>query len=257
MYFFIMYDNKSKALLKLDHFSHKMNKVSSGIPEIDEFLGGYETDVITTLYGPSGSGKSNICLLSACHIAKGRKVLYIDTEGGFSIERLKQICPNYMEILKNIFVMKPTNFDEQIKSMTKVKQIISSDSKNIGIIIIDTISMLYRLELGTTEDVYDINRALGKQIAQLAEIARKNNIPVLITNQVYADFDEKDKVNMVGGDLLKYGSKCLVELQKTPDGLRRAVIRKHRAMPEGQEMVFKIIEKGIEKAKESKGFKLF
>ncbi len=254
MYFFLMYDNKSKALLKLDHFSHKMNKVSTGIQEFDEFLGGFETDVITTLYGPSGSGKSNICLLSAVHIAKDKKVLYIDTEGGFSIERLKQICPNYTDILKNIFVLKPTNFDEQMKASSKLKQMINKD---VGIIIVDTISMLYRLELGTTEDVYDVNRALGKQIAQLAEIARKNNIPVLVTNQVYADFDEKDKVNMVGGDLLKYGSKCLIELQKTPDGLRRAVIRKHRAKPEGQEIIFKIVEKGIEKAKETKGFRLF
>jgi hypothetical protein len=43
----------------------------------------------------------------------------------------------------------------------------------------------------------------------MTEIARKKKIPVLISNQVYADFEDKDKVNLVGGDLLKYGSKCL------------------------------------------------
>ena len=111
--------------------------------------------------------------------------------------------------------------------------------------------------MGNAQEVYEVNRTLGKQIALLAEIARKKQIPVLMTNQVYADFDNKDKVNMVGGDLLKYGSKCLIELQKTPDGLRRAIIRKHRSMAEEKEFLFKIVEEGIEKAKESKGFKLF
>ena len=44
-------------------------------------------------------------------------------------------------------------------------------------------------------------------------ITRKNKIPVIVTNQVYSSFDDKDKVNMVGGDILKYSSKTLVELK--------------------------------------------
>ena len=50
-------------------------------------------------------------------------------------------------------------------------------------------------------------------MAYLVEIARKKKIPVLITNQVYTDFDHRDEVKMVGGDLLRYGSKCLIELK--------------------------------------------
>ena len=91
----------------------------------------------------------------------------------------------------------------------------------------------------------------------LTEIARKKNIPVLVTNQVYMDFDEKDKVNIVGGDILKYGSKCLIELQITPDGNRRLIIRKHRNIQAERELLFKIVEAGITSTKESKGFKLF
>ena len=80
---------------------------------------------------------------------------------------------------------------------------------------------------------------------------------MLITNQVYADFDNKDKVNIVGGDILKYGSKCLIELQITPNGNRRAILRKHRSIEEEKEIVFKIVEGGIIGAKESRGFKFF
>src|SRR3989344_5770952 len=50
------------------------------------------------------------------------------------------------------------------------------------------VAMLYRLELGKNEDIHDVNRELGRQIAWLTEIARKKRISVLIADQVYADF---------------------------------------------------------------------
>ena len=68
--------------------------------------------------------------------------------------------------------------------------------------------------------------------------------------------ENKDKVNIVGGDLLKYGSKCLIELQMTPSGNRRAILKKHRSIPEAKEITFKIVEGGIIGTKEGKGFKL-
>ncbi len=116
----------------------------------------------------------------------------------------------------------------------------------IGLIVVDTISMLYRLELGTQEEVYEVNKSLGRQIGILSEIARKHYIPVLITNQVYADFDNPGNVNMVGGDLLKYGSKCLIELKRARSGIRCALLKKHRSLPEGKEVTFRIVNSGLE-----------
>lgn len=213
---------------------------------IDELLeGGFETDIINTVYGPAGSGKTNICIISALKaIEKGKKVIYIDTEGGFSIERFKQLC-NDVSLLDNILFFKPTCFEEQKEVFLKLRKFVN---KRIGLIVVDTISMLYRLELGQAEEVYAINRELGKQISYLNEIARKQNIPILIANQVYADFENKNQVNIVGGDLLKYGSKCLVELQIVPGGKRRAILKKHRSMEE-KEIIFTIKEKGIFKSK--------
>jgi DNA repair protein RadB len=227
-----------------------MGNVLTGCPVIDELIGGYEPDIITTFYGPSGSGKTNICLISAVNMAKNRKVIYIDTEGGFSVERLRQLTPDHERLLKNIFIFKPTSFTQQARAVEKLRKI-----ADVGMIIVDTISFLYRLELG--DNVQNTNRALGRQIATLAEIARKKNIPVIITNQVYSDFDERDKVKMVGGDLLHYGSKCLIELQKTPENKRRAIIKKHRSMAEEKSVVFEIINEGLRKSKEGRGFRIF
>ncbi|MBI2650088.1 DNA repair and recombination protein RadB [Candidatus Woesearchaeota archaeon] len=236
------------------------NKIPTGSKVLDAMLdGGYEKDVITTIYGPAGSGKTILCLLCAINVARdGKKVVYVDCEGGFSLERLRQVASSiyqdYRKLLDNIIFLKPTSFAEQKKAFEKLKGIVND---KIGLIIVDTIAMLYRLELGKSEDAQETNRELGRQISYLTEIARKKNIPILITNQVYADFDDKDKVNIVGGDILKYGSKCLIELQITPNNNRRLILRKHRSIQPEKELIFKIVEGGIIGTKESRGFKLF
>lgn len=238
-----MFNLLGKFYIYGDSFD-SMGKVSTGVIFLDKFLGGgYDDDVITTIYGPSGVGKTNFCLLCAVSAAlNGKRVLFIDTEGGIAVERVKQICPAYEKVLEKILFFNPVTFVEQKDIFERLKELVD---ENVGLIAVDSISMLYRLELGKSEDVYDVNTALGRQIAYLVEIARTKKVPVLITNQVYADFENKDKVKMVGGDLLKYGSKCLIELLKFAN-CRGLVLRKHRSMAEGQELKFKIVQKGIE-----------
>lgn len=241
-------------------------KISSGSAELDEWLGGgYETDVITTLYGPAGSGKTNLCLIAAARLAEqGKKVIFIDTEGGFSVERLRQLASE--EVMRNILLLKATNFNEQREAFNKLLE----ELKNAGLIIVDGMTMLYRLELGAASSakneskVRAINSALARQLRILSEVARKKNIPIIVTNQVYADFtrqkegkeiedQEPIRIHMVGGDLLKYWSKCLIELQNIGGRRKKAVMRKHRSMPP-KEFTFMINNKGITRAK---GFRLF
>ena len=128
------------------------------------------------------------------------------------------------------------------------------DNKNVGLIIVDTITMLYRLEK-SDEEPSKVNRELGKQMGYLTQITRKKNIPVLLTNQVYSLFDERTKIEMVGGDVMKYGSKCLIELQVAVGNKRRIILRKHRHIPQ-KDAVFEIVGEGTKSAR-SKGFKLF
>ena len=237
-------------------------KISAGSYILNQFLhGGYETDIITTLYGPGGSGKSNLAIILATSQAKKQnKTIFIDTEGGFSTERFKQIHRGTREEierdLQNIFLLKPTSFQEQENAFRQMLKHVKQES--ISLIIIDSIAMLYRLELGTAietkdqEEISKINRKLANQLRTLNEIARKQNIPVIITNQVYASFTRKQEdkqterqVSMVGGDLLKYWSKCLIEL-KNYNGKRSISLKKHRSLPI-KELAFEIINPGIRK----------
>ena len=186
-------------------------KINSGSDVINKLLnGGYENDIMTTVYGPAGSGKTTMCLLCAISMIKsGKKVIYIDTEGGFSIERLKQLKDYNEEIIKNILILKPTDFDDQYKIFKNVNTMVND---KIGLIIVDTISMLYRIENSKNRERKNVNKDMSLQVSMLTEITRKKNIPMLLTNQVYSDFKQKDAVKMVGGDLLRYSSKCLLEL---------------------------------------------
>ena len=232
---------------KLKTIKDEDTKITSGAEVIDWLLeGGFEKEVITTIYGPAGSGKTNISLICAASF-KDKKVIYVDTEGSFSLSRLRQISDDYKKVLDNVILLKPTTFAEQKKAFEELKGLVH---KNTGIIIVDSIAMLYRLEIGQSKKIYEVNRQLGMQLSYLTEIARKNKIPVLITNQVYADFEDKNKVNIVGGDLLKYQSKCLIEIQKNNDGSRKAIIRKHRSIEENKEVNFKINDLGLTEVKQ-------
>ncbi|MCX8146865.1 MAG: DNA repair and recombination protein RadB [Candidatus Woesearchaeota archaeon] len=244
-------DKHEKSEDKIVNSIGNISKLSTGTGALDILLkGGYESDVITTIYGPAGSGKTNLCLLAMISTIKnGKKAIFIDTEGGFSIERLSQLTPAYKEILDNVLLFKPTNFEEQKKLFEKIRDLAND---KIGLIIVDTISMLYRLELGKNEEIPQVNRDLGLQFSYLTEIARKKNIPVLLTTQVYSSFDEREKINLVGGDIVKYGSKCLIELQKYHSNKRAAILRKHRSLPESEPILFEIKQEGIFEVKDKK-----
>lgn len=235
-----------------------VGKISAGSFDLNKWLyGGYEKGIITMIAGPPASGKTNFVLLASCSQAKkGNKVIFIDTEGGFSSERIRQIVgEEYKEILKNILLLNPTSFNEQKKIFIKLLDKIKKE--NVGLIVVDGMAMLYRLKLGNTvklkdeNKVKEVNREVARQMRVLAEISRKQNIPVLITNQVYHGFlseEEwrkgiKPEANIVGGDLFKYWSKAIIEL-KNENGKKKAILLKHRSMPK-KEMSFEIREKGI------------
>ncbi len=222
-----------------------LERISTGISALDSMLdGGYETDIITTIYGPAGSGKTNLCLMAMKKVIEGgKKVIFVDTEGNFSISRLRQISGDHKRILDNTLLLKPMNFEEQRKAFDKLRQMASD---KIGLIIVDTISMLYRIERDKDENsVSFTNRELSLQISYLTEIARKRGIPVLLTTQVYSSFDDRDKVNLVGGDIVKYGSKCLIELQKAHKNKRAVILKKHRSLPESERALLEIREGGV------------
>lgn len=229
-----------------------MDKISLGSENLNNLLGGgIESGIITNFYGAAGSGKTNIALQCAVScIRKGHKAMYLDAEGGLSIERFIQM--NGKNGLEKLILSEPKTFEEQDSMINNIERELKLE-KDICIIIVDSIVALYRLDLHR-EKIPEVNRILSRQFATLSKIARENKIPVIVTNQVYSDFDSGN-LELVGRDIPKYFSKCLVFLEKIGTGRRKATLMKHRSRPEGISAEFEIRNEGLFDT--SKKFKLF
>lgn len=218
------------------------------LPEpMKTLMGAIESGAVTNFYGAPGTGKTNLCLLAAIEIAKHGKVIFIDTEGGFSVERLKQLTDRYEEVLKKIELLEPKTFQEQGKMIRELGK--------ADLIIVDSTSSLYRLDYAEEGDsaVLKANRELSKQLSILSNIAREKSIPVIVTAHTFKSWKTEEN-DMVGGELIKYWSKAIIFLEKTgKTGERQATLVKHRSRPEGETVKFVIVEKGIEPSR----FKLF
>src|SRR3989344_7978891 len=117
---------------------------SSGAGFFDDFLGGgYEKGIVTGIYGPPGAGKTNLCILAMISTAKtGKKVVFLDTDGGFSLDRFHQIAGESKDVLKHVIFLRPSTFEEQATAIAKLTQLLDD---SFGLVVVDPLSNLYRL----------------------------------------------------------------------------------------------------------------
>ncbi len=209
---------------------------------IDSLLGGgIERETITQIYGPSATGKTSICLMLAYQTASsGRKVVYVDTEG-LSSERVRQIFKD-RKALHNVLLYEVVDFRQQSSTIKEVARVCRTEK--IDLIIVDSITALYRSELEDVEKQLKMKRELTSQVTFLLGLARKHKLAVVVTNQMFTDIkDGRDKP--LGGPTLDHLSKTIIGLERV-DGERIAYLVKHRARPEGESCKFKITYVGIE-----------
>jgi DNA repair protein RadB len=210
---------------------------------LDRLLsGGIESKTLTQFYGPPASGKTNLCLLAVVRcVGQGKKAVFIDTEGGHSIERLSQIAGDNLEaVLENSYFYEPASFADQQFIVENLDQIITPE---VGLIVLDSAVAFYRFERND-ENASEINKALTSQLALLSGFTRKHNLAVIITTQVYASYEVENCVEPVGGSMLKYWSKVIVELKRDGRDVEAVLVR-HRTLPDGISVRFQITSEGI------------
>lgn len=232
------------------------NKITTGSKNLDKLLGGgIETQAITEVYGQFASGKSQLgfqlCVNTQLPVEKGgfgKAVLFVDTENTFSPTRIVQIAKHNKldpeKVLKNIHVARAYNSEHQILLIEKANELI--DEKNIGLIIIDSLTSHFRSDFVGRAELAPRQQKLNRHLHMLQKLADAHNIAVYVTNQVMArpDILFGDPTAPVGGHVLAHQATYRLYFRKGKEGTRIAKLMDAANLPEG-ECVFRITENGL------------
>jgi len=185
---------------------------------------------VTVIYGAAGTGKTTFAKAAAINLAKeGKKILYLDSENGFSTERFKQLAgEDYKKLLENIFIFKIKSFKEQQKRINEIGKF-----KNVDLIVLDSAGIHYRTLVKRHSEL--ANAMLNSQLRILNKVSKE--IPVIITNQVYKDIDN-NCIRMVGQNIVMKWCDRLICLEDKPRKLRLL-------KPNRENFYFDIVEEGI------------
>jgi DNA repair protein RadB len=221
------------------------DRLPTGVEPIDRLLGGgLETDGLTELYGEGGSGKSIFCLGVATRVAlQDRWVFYIDTEG-VSVDRLRQTAGDRTdEVVSRLLVSSPGTLEEQTKAVRTACALARDGRRPVGLLVLDSATMYYRLTLGdAAED--EGRQQLSLQLAELLATALTAHVPVIFTNQVWRNLTT-GALEPLGGSFVNHAAKTIVRFDRLKGERRRAVLVKHRSLPESS-AEFRITERGLE-----------
>ncbi len=231
--------------------------VTTGSKNLDNLLGGkgVETKSITEAFGAYGSGKTQLGLTLTVNVqlppekggANG-KAVFIDTEGTFRPERIRQIAEGFgadpEKVLKNIFVARAFNSDHQILLLDKISEMVKN-GEPIKLLVIDSLTAHFRAEFSGRGQLADRQQKLNKYLHNLMKLAEQHNLAVYVTNQVMANpaMMFGDPTTAVGGNIVAHASTYRMYLRRGKGGSRVAKLIDSPNLPDNETMFF-LTEKG-------------
>jgi recombination protein RecA len=202
-----------------------IKRIPTGIFEIDLALGGGIPEArISIIYGPEGSGKSNLCACLTASVQRRdpacNKVVWIDLEGTMDPSWMAQFGINMDELI----VIKPSFGEEAGDILDALMR-----ASDVGLVIVDSLAVLSASkesgsggESGQTLEAFDVGTAaiLTKRIvnkicwAFAAEHKRGHYPGVVFINQTRFKIGVimGDPESMPGGNAVKFNSSLTLRL---------------------------------------------
>jgi DNA repair protein RadB len=213
-----------------------IKKILTGCSCIDSHLnGGIPPQSVTLIYGEPETGKTTLAMQCAANCAmQNLKTLFVDCDNTFSPKRLSQVASGkFEEIADRIILMKPVDFREQTVVIDRISEY---TAKNFGLIVIDTLTSLYRAEVAESSGkAFGPNRELNRQIAILSQTAKTQKMPIVITSQVHSVFDDSYvSVAPVATRVLKFWADTIIAMKPTenPQTIKAALEKTHEKAQE-------------------------
>ncbi|KAI5152303.1 meiotic recombination protein DMC1 [Enteropsectra breve] len=241
-------------------FSEKreqVQRISTGSTAFDALLGGgVQTMSITEVFGEFRTGKTQLAmtLCVACQLGEANtKAAFIDTEGTFRPERLRDIALRFglepEEALENVLVARAYNTEHQFELLDKLAVKFAEENGRFKILVVDSIINLFRTDYTGRGELGERQQRLNQFLAKLLRMADEFNLAIYITNQMMADPGatltfSADPKKPIGGHVLAHASTTRIYLKKGRNETRIAKIYDSPDVPEA-DAIFAITEGGI------------
>jgi RecA/RadA recombinase len=199
------------------------NRVPTGILSLDNLLGGgFHSQAINLIYGEAATGKTTLSLTTVFHHlnqSPSAKAVYLDIDNKLNAARFKQIAQSQgRNLLPRIRLFTPESYSMQSEALERLPELVAGD-----LLIVDSITGLYRGETEDPEKTFRVNKELNRQLGYLTEIAKTTGSTMLLTGQVRSVLDTR-QVEPVAQRLLRYWSETILRLEKTAQPSNRHAI---------------------------------
>ncbi len=203
----------------------------SGVSLIDRIMnGGLFTGQFTHIFGEAAGGKTTLALQFVNAVFRfDYRTIYINAETTSPVERLEQITRrSFTDLETKVKILVPQGFNEQGALIDDLDLYIREDTK---LVVIDTLTKFYRLELEDKATNYANHRELNRQAGILKGLARKHDVAMLVLNQVRARMKDTGDFEPVAKNILDYWSDYSVKMRVGKEQGTRII---KRIRPEGE-----------------------
>jgi len=249
--------------LVVNNVAIKPEKLSTGSKAMDALLhGGLPYGSLTDVFGPAGSGKSQLAFQISMMTALGEirnkplpedtqrtndmSVAFVDCAGSFRPERIAEIANarglwnERTEILQRIYSIRTRNKGDQVKACGSV--LFDERFRRTRLLIVDDVTANFVTASGSSSsEIIERQQEISLYVRNLAFISVSKRIPVFVTNTVrFRDELRKDMETI--GDLLSMHSFLKVRLSKR--GRERTAVVEQPYINENR-ITFEINAEGI------------
>jgi DNA repair protein RAD51 len=163
--------------------------ISTGLLGLDDLLGGGIMDgMIIDIFGPGGSGKTQLAMQISLNSLQDGIVLYQDTTGGFRPERMLQLIKLknlQASLLDNMIVARITNTAEQFEYVKKISELAPK------LVVIENITDLFTFEYSRETNSLEKHIRFMEYMHLLSMISINARIPIVVTNIVRSSDDQE------------------------------------------------------------------
>ena len=160
---------------------------------LDDLLGGgIRTGTIIDIFGPGGSGKTQLAMQISLNSLRDGTVLYQDATGGFRPERMLQLI-NLQglepSLLDGMIVARMRNTSEQLDYVKKISEI------KPKLVVIENITDLFTFEYSRDSSLLEKHVKFLQYMHDSSMISIGAKIPIVVTNTIRsADGEEVESL---------------------------------------------------------------